>query len=96
MDIVSTGSLRLQLLHYNYLLYLKVCLNLCFSKVVQRQGEIIVVYPFTPHSGFKTGWNIQEAVNFADEWWVEPAVLAVPCDCKPHISQYSYLLSSLL
>lgn len=49
--------------------------------VFQKAGEMIVTYPFTLHSGFKTGWNIQEAVNFADEWWVEPAIVAPLCDC---------------
>ena len=50
-------------------------------QVIQNEGEVIVTYPFTPHSGFKTGWNIQQAVNFADEWWVEPAILADSCEC---------------
>lgn len=60
------------------------CLNyleVCLFQVIQQEREIIVTYPFALHSGFKMGWNIQEAANFADEWWVEPALLTPICDC---------------
>ena len=52
-----------------------------FVKVIQREGEMIVTYPYTAHSGFKCGWNVQEAANFGDEFWIEPAIFAPTCEC---------------
>ncbi|KAJ1521802.1 hypothetical protein ONE63_003437 [Megalurothrips usitatus] len=34
--------------------------------VIQKAGEIIVTYPYAAHSGFKMGYNISQAANFAD------------------------------
>ncbi|KAJ1521800.1 hypothetical protein ONE63_003435 [Megalurothrips usitatus] len=36
--------------------------------VIQRQNEIIITYPYASHAGFHTGWNISQAVKFADPW----------------------------
>ncbi|KAK3911336.1 DNA damage-responsive transcriptional repressor RPH1 [Frankliniella fusca] len=49
--------------------------------VIQQEKELIITYPFAAHMGFKTGWCITEAINFADPFWVEPAIFSPKCSC---------------
>lgn len=41
------------------------------TKTLQRPGEFIVTFPGSYHSGFSTGLNIGEAVNFATKTWIQ-------------------------
>lgn len=41
----------------------------------------MIVFPYTLHWGFKTGWAVQQAVNFADPWWLAGGILAPFCQC---------------
>ena len=56
-------------------------LGVPYQKVVQREREIIVVFPYAYHSGFNHGYNIAESTNFAFERWVEYGKRHRPCDC---------------
>ena len=40
-------------------------------KTLQRPGEFIFTFPGSYHSGFSTGLNIGEAVNFATKTWIK-------------------------
>lgn len=39
-------------------------------KTLQKPGEFVVTLPGSYHSGFSTGLNIGEAVNFASKSWL--------------------------
>ena len=41
------------------------------NKVVQHAGEFIVIFARVYHSGFNSGFNCAEAVNFALPKWLE-------------------------
>ncbi|KAK3917021.1 Lysine-specific demethylase 4E [Frankliniella fusca] len=49
--------------------------------VVQEEREIVLLYPYAAHSGFKTGLDVQQAVNFLDPWSVELSIFAPTCEC---------------
>lgn len=40
-------------------------------KTLQKAGEFILTLPGSYHSGFSTGINIGEAVNFASRSWLK-------------------------
>lgn len=52
-----------------------------YQKLIQKEREIIVVFPYAYHSGFNHGFNIAESTNFATERWVEFGKRARPCNC---------------
>ena len=53
-----------------------------YYRVEQKEGEIVVVAPSAYHFGFNSGWNIAEAVNFANLRWLPFGEKAVNCHCK--------------
>ena len=44
-------------------------------KTLQLPGEFILTFPGAYHSGFSTGLNIGEAVNFVSNSWIEYGIL---------------------
>ena len=60
--------------------YLK---NHDFLQVLQYPNEFIITFPKGYHGGFNTGFNINEATNFATKyWWDKFAKQAKVCKCK--------------
>ncbi|CCD24341.1 histone demethylase NDAI_0D00270 [Naumovozyma dairenensis CBS 421] len=39
-------------------------------KAIQNPNEYIITFPHCYHSGFNTGYNLNEAVNFTTDFWV--------------------------
>ena len=50
--------------------------------VVQKKNEMILVFPFSYHSGFNHGLNLAEAINFGTESWIEYGKRATRCCAK--------------
>ncbi len=58
-----------------------------FRRIIQKEGEIIVTFPYGYHTGFNHGKNFAEACNFASLRWVEFGKRAALCvngvnDCR--------------
>ncbi|ODQ78801.1 hypothetical protein BABINDRAFT_172091 [Babjeviella inositovora NRRL Y-12698] len=51
------------------------------NKVVHRQGEFMITYPYGYHCGFNYGYNLAESVNFALDYWFEVAEKTTKCEC---------------
>lgn len=47
--------------------------GLSFYKVVHIPGTFVILPPCAYHGGFNTGFNVAEAVNYADMSWLTPA-----------------------
>jgi len=45
--------------------------NVSVYKTLQQPGEFVVTLPGAYHAGFSTGFNIGEAVNFAEDTWFD-------------------------
>ncbi len=57
-------------------------------KVVQRAGEMVVLFPSAYHYSFDHGFNICESVNLATERWVEHGLRYRPCECSSKTLQF--------
>ncbi|KAM9914565.1 hypothetical protein OXX59_002272 [Metschnikowia pulcherrima] len=51
------------------------------NKIVHRQGEFMITYPYGYHAGFNYGYNLAESVNFALDDWFEFAKKTRKCEC---------------
>lgn len=49
--------------------------------MIHNEGEFIFVFGAAYHTGFNSGFNIAEAVNFATLKWLELLPKARPCKC---------------
>jgi len=52
------------------------------TRVVQKEGEFIVTFPYAYHAGFNEGFNCAESVNFALESWIPYGKQAKSCLCS--------------
>ena len=59
-------------------LYPEIRLN----KVIQREGEFVITFPGSYHSGFNFGFNIAEAVNFGVDKWINMFTKCGVCQCQ--------------
>lgn len=51
------------------------------NKIVHREGEFMITYPFGYHAGMNFGYNVAESVNFALEEWFEFGLKTSKCLC---------------
>ena len=52
------------------------------NKIVHREGQFMITFPYGYHSGFNYGYNCAESVNFALEEWLTYAQTAKKCNCE--------------
>ena len=52
------------------------------NKICQREGEFVITFPGSYHSGFNFGFNIAEAVNFGVEKWINIFSKCGVCQCQ--------------
>ena len=50
---------------------------------MQREGEIVITFPFSYHAGFNHGFNCAESANFATPNWMQWGRRARVCRCRP-------------
>ncbi|CAI5759137.1 unnamed protein product [Candida verbasci] len=51
------------------------------NKIVHREGEFIITYPYGYHAGFNYGYNLAESVNFALDDWFPFGEITKKCEC---------------
>lgn len=51
------------------------------NKIIHKQGEFMITYPYGYHAGFNYGYNMAESVNFALDDWFAFADKARKCEC---------------
>ncbi|KKY18467.1 putative jumonji family transcription [Phaeomoniella chlamydospora] len=51
------------------------------NKIVHREGQFMITFPYGYHSGFNYGYNCAESVNFALEEWLKYAQTSQKCNC---------------
>lgn len=51
------------------------------NKIIHRQREFIITFPYGYHAGFNYGYNLAESVNFALEEWLPIGKKAGKCLC---------------
>lgn len=51
------------------------------NKLVHREGEFVITYPFGYHAGFNYGYNLAESVNFALDDWFPFGRKTKKCEC---------------
>jgi len=51
-------------------------------KFMQQKGDMIIIFPGEYHLGINTGWNLNEAVNFGTQNWLEEAKRYELCTCS--------------
>lgn len=52
-----------------------------FARMVQNAGEYVVVFDGSHHGGFNFGFNMAEAINFANENWLKAFEKYEICSC---------------
>lgn len=56
--------------------------NIDYKMIVQRAGDFVVTFPYVYHSGFNLGFNLAEAVNYANQHWAHYGLIARQCQCS--------------
>lgn len=51
------------------------------NKIIHREGEFMITYPYGYHSGFNYGYNLAESVNFAIDDWFPFGESSKKCEC---------------
>ncbi|KAG0004839.1 hypothetical protein BGZ79_007973 [Entomortierella chlamydospora] len=51
------------------------------NRLVQHEGEFVLTFPFAYHSGYNTGFNCAESINFALNDWIPIGRKAESCKC---------------
>lgn len=52
-----------------------------YNKIIHRQNEFIITYPYGYHAGFNYGYNLAESVNFAIDDWFPMGKESKHCEC---------------
>ncbi|CAL9738337.1 DNA damage-responsive transcriptional repressor Rph1p [Monosporozyma servazzii] len=53
------------------------------NKIIQHEHEFMITFPHGYHAGFNYGYNLAEAINFADEEWLSKyAPVTKSCQCE--------------
>lgn len=52
-----------------------------YNKIIHREKEFMITYPYGYHAGFNYGYNLAESVNFALDDWFPIADKTSKCEC---------------
>ncbi|KAL8742449.1 MAG: hypothetical protein Q9190_005072, partial [Brigantiaea leucoxantha] len=56
--------------------------NIRVNRLVHKEGEFVITFPYGYHSGYNLGYNCAESVNFATESWLDYGKVAKKCHCE--------------
>jgi len=83
LELVSTERCKEFTRHKSHMFHPKLLdeKDIAVSKAIQKANEFMITFPNGFHSGWNTGFNCAESVNFAFPEWVPIGIESASCTC---------------